>query len=93
MFFRQAFSGYDRPAHELLRTDAAALSSSDRGNASNRVLTGRTAALGRLVRVQEALLGEDHPSVVRTLLARARAPRVSTTSPRRRTALSARRTS
>lgn len=61
------------PNPGAIREDIPVLASADRGHVHRRAATGRTGALSRLVRLHRLLLGEHDPSVVRSLLALARA--------------------
>lgn len=58
---------------EALRRDSRLLAMPDRGNPCAPESTGRSAALGRLLAAQEALLSPDDPALVRVLLTRAKA--------------------
>jgi tetratricopeptide (TPR) repeat protein len=56
-----------------LRHDVQILASADRNTFNHVVRTGRPAALGRILQLQEHLFGPDHPSLLQTLTAQVRA--------------------
>lgn len=55
------------PLVDSARRDLALISEPDRGTVGAPIETGRVRALARLVRFERAILGEDHPALVRTL--------------------------
>ena len=59
-------------APEAVRTDIARIARSNPGNFRNTVSTGRTAALGRLLALEESLLGPDDLALVGVLLEQTR---------------------
>jgi tetratricopeptide (TPR) repeat protein len=61
------------PFVETLRRDIALISVPDRGTLGSPIRTGRAEALGRLLRFQQRLLGQDHPSHIRALTTQMRA--------------------
>ena len=56
-----------------VRHDVQALAAADRNTPSHVVRTGRPAALGRILQLQEYLFGPDHPALLQTLTAQVRA--------------------
>jgi tetratricopeptide (TPR) repeat protein len=56
-----------------IRSDLVIFVAPDRGDSKTIARTGRTAALGRLLRLQEGLLGPDDPALVNILVAQMRA--------------------
>lgn len=61
------------PHLESLRREASLISVPDRGTVGVPIYTGRAEALTRFLRVQRSLLGDAHPSLVRTLTTQMRA--------------------
>lgn len=63
----------DIPLIAAIRRDVSILSLPDRGTYDRPFFSGRTEVLGRIIRLQEELLGEADPAIVRTLIAQMRA--------------------
>jgi len=75
---------------EAIRKDPPALREPDGRDWCNPVVTGHTAALGRLVELQRILLGPDDPAMLRVLIAQMRAAEAEgLLAPKRRAALQA----
>lgn len=70
---RTVWNTGDASPAPAIRADLPLLVAPDRGSLGKAVLTGRTDALERLIRLQEILIGPEDLAVVGTLLARFRA--------------------
>lgn len=73
---RQAWGSTRQSLAADFARDVPILSVVDPGGYSNYRKTGRTAALGRLIRLHEALIGPDDPSLVTLLFARIRSAEI-----------------
>jgi tetratricopeptide (TPR) repeat protein len=69
---RSVWADHPGPGNGL-RRDIGVLAAPDRGSFKEMATTGRTDALGRLLRLQEAMLGPDDPALVGVLTAQIRA--------------------
>lgn len=69
---RKAWGSTPESLPSDIRRDLPILASPDRGTYKATVHTGRTAALGRLLRLEEAMLGPDDPALVTILAAQMR---------------------
>jgi len=69
---QKAWGTSDVPLVTAIRRDLPILATPDRGTYYRPIPIGRTEALGRLIRLQGQLLGEDDPAIVRTLIAQLR---------------------
>ena len=69
---QKAWGTSDVPLVAAIRRDIPLFGTPDRGTYYKPVIVGRTEALGRLIRLQGQLLGENDPAIVRTLIAQLR---------------------
>lgn len=70
---QRAWGVLDLPLGAAIARDIRILGTPDRGNYMHPILTGRTEALARVLRLQETLLDQFDPAIVRTLITQMRA--------------------